>query len=44
MHVHVSGVHAAIVFLYFVVALGTTRLIAEKFEGHPFADAWLRLY
>lgn len=35
---------AAIVFLYMVVLFGSTRLLALKHQGHPFADAWVKLF
>jgi hypothetical protein len=33
-----------LVFLYALVFFGFTRKIAQRFEGHPFADAWIGLY
>ena len=33
-----------LVFLYALVFFGTTRLLALRYQGHPFADAWISLY
>lgn len=33
-----------LVFLYALVFFGTTRLIAQRYQGHPLADAWISLY
>jgi hypothetical protein len=44
MHVHLSALHGFAAALYVLVFLGTAKLIAERYEGHPFADAWARLY
>jgi len=44
MHVHFSALHGLAAALYVLVVLGTARLIALRYEGHPFADAWMRLY
>lgn len=33
-----------VVFLYALVLFGVTRLLALRYQGHPFADAWISLY
>lgn len=33
-----------LVFLYALVFFGVTRLLALRYQGHPFADAWISLY
>lgn len=40
----VGAASGLLVFLYALVAFGVTRLIALKYQGHPFADAWISLY
>ena len=44
MHLHVSAVNGLISFLYIIVALGVTRLIALAHPDSKFAQGWLTLY
>lgn len=43
-HVHISGISAIINALYVIVVFGVLHLLARRFEGHPFADAWLNIW
>jgi hypothetical protein len=43
-HVHISGITALINALYVIAVFGVIHLVARRFEGHPFADAWLDIW
>lgn len=44
MHVHVSALHGLIVFLYALIGLGITRLLALSHPDSKLAQGWLALY
>lgn len=44
MHVHISALTGLITFLYMVIALGVTRLLALSHPDSKLAQGWLALY
>lgn len=44
MHTHIGAHNVLIYFLSSVVGFGLANLLAQRFQGHPFADAWRSLY
>jgi len=43
-HVHISGISAIINALYVILVLGLLHILANRFEGHPLADAFLNIW
>lgn len=43
-HIHMSALEGVKVMLYVLIGLGILHVVARKFEGHPFADAFLSVY
>lgn len=43
-HTHITALNGVIVALYVVVVIGTINVVARRYEGHPFADAWLSIW
>lgn len=43
-HVHISGLSALINALYVILVLGVLHIVANRFEGHPLADAFLSIW
>lgn len=43
MHVHISGLSAAITTLEVIVVIGTLNLLAMKFPNNSFSASWANL-
>jgi hypothetical protein len=43
-HTHISGLSGLINALYVITVLGALFIAAKRYEGHPMADAFLRIY
>lgn len=44
MHTHMSAITAVSISLMVLVVLGTIRILALRFEGHPLAEAFHVVY
>lgn len=40
----VNFIDGAVVFFYGLIFFGIAKLLAQRYEGHPAADAYMSLY
>lgn len=44
MHVHVNALSLFVTFLGMVALFGVANILAQRYAGHPAADAWADIY